>query len=107
MIVVLGSVVTAAGRLDEALALSEQHVARSLAEPGCIAHAVHRDTADPQRLVFVEKWADREALWQHFAVSASRAFGKALAALAVGAPTIEIYDATLVAVPGRDASRSV
>jgi quinol monooxygenase YgiN len=101
MIIVLGSVVAHAGRFDEALALSEEHVARSRAEPGCIAHAVHRDTENPHRLVFVERWSSREALWAHFAVPASRAFGKALAGLAVEAPTIELFEASAVDVPGR------
>lgn len=104
MIIVLGSVVAQAGREAEALRLSEEHVARSRAEPGCLAHAVHRDVENPQRLVFVERWASQEALWAHFQVPASRAFGKALAALAVGAPTIELFDASTVAVPGRGAA---
>lgn len=99
MIIVLGSVVAQPGRFDEALALSVEHVARSRLEPGCIAHAVHRDDQDGQRLVFVERWASREALWAHFAVPASRAFGKALAGLAAEPPTIELFAASVVAVP--------
>jgi len=55
MILVPGSVVVAEGCYAEALTLSEEHVARSRAEPGCIAHAVHQDTENPQRLVFVEQ----------------------------------------------------
>ena len=42
MILVHGHVVARVGAFDEALALSQEHVARSRAEPGCIAHAVHR-----------------------------------------------------------------
>ena len=101
MIIVLGSVVVRAGCLDEALALSREHVARSRAEPGCVAHDVHIDPDDPSRLVFVERWSSREALWVHFAVPASRAFGKALAGLASQPPAIEVFDATAVALPGR------
>ena len=54
MILVLGSGVVQERRFAEALALSQEHVARSRAEPGCIAHAVHQDTESPWRLVFVE-----------------------------------------------------
>lgn len=96
MIIVLGSVTVRADGLEQALALSREHVARSRAEPGCIAHAVHQDADDPLRLVFVEQWADREALQQHFVVPASRAFVKALGALAVGAPSMTLYDATVL-----------
>ena len=55
MIVLLGSVVIQPGRVEEALALSQVHVLRSRTEPGCISHAVYRDTENLQRLMFVER----------------------------------------------------
>lgn len=100
MILVIGDVVAREGRLAEALALSQEHVLRSRAEPGCVSHAVHQDTENPMRLVFVEQWADQGALWAHFQVPASRTFAKALAALAARPPGIEIYDAARVPMPG-------
>lgn len=100
MILVIGDVVAQEGRLAEAVALSQEHVRRSRAEPGCVSHAVHQDTEHPRRLVFVEQWADQPALWAHFQVPASRAFAKALGALAEQPPGIAIYDATQVAMPG-------
>ena len=104
MILVHGRVVARAGCVAEVLALSQEHVARSRAEPGCIAHAVHLDTENPQRLVFVEQWASPAALWDHFKLPASRAFAKALAGLASQAPDIAIFDATPVELPGRSAA---
>ena len=100
MIIVIGSVIARAGCHAEALALSQAHVARSRLEPGCLAHAVHQDTENPARLVFVERWADRAALLQHFKVPASRVFAKALAALAAEPPAIELFKATPFQVPG-------
>ena len=93
MILVIGSVTAQAGRYEEALALSQEHVARSRAEPGCAAHAVHRDTENPNRLVFVEEWLDQASLQQHFKVPASRAFAKALGELASQPPTLAVYEA--------------
>jgi len=93
VILVIGSVTAKPGRYEEALALSQEHVARSRAEPGCVAHAVHRDTEIPDRLVFVEEWVDQASLQQHFKVPASRAFAKALAELASQTPTMAVYDA--------------
>ena len=61
-------IIVRAEQVDEALRLSRQHVERSRAEPGCIAHAVHRDAENPLRLVFVEKWVDMAALQLHFCV---------------------------------------
>ena len=85
MVIVLASVRLKPGQVDDALALSRQHVARSRAEPGCLSHDVHRDSEDAQRIVFVERWADRAALAAHFQVPASRHFVKALTALAKSA----------------------
>lgn len=66
---------------------------RSRAEPGCLAHAVHRDSENPQKLVFLESWTDQAALAQHFQVAESRAFARYIGTLAVEPPRIEIYDA--------------
>ena len=93
MILVLGSVVVHEGSIDEAIRLSQEHVRRSRAEPGCMAHAVHRDCGNPQRLVFVEEWADEASLREHFQVPASRSFVAGLSALAAEAPTMSIYSA--------------
>ena len=86
------------------MALGQEHVARSRAEPGCVAHAVHQDAENPQRLVFVERQSSREALWEHFKVPASRAFAKALAGFATAVPSIELFEASEIAIPGRIAS---
>ena len=94
MILVLGHVTARPEHFDAVLKLSQPHVERSRAEPGCIAHAVHRDTENPLRLVFVEKWADMAALQVHFRVPASREFGKALGTLASEPPGLEIYEAS-------------
>jgi len=96
MILVTGSFVAQQGRFEEALAISLEHVRRSRLEEGCIAHAVHRDAEVPNRLVFVEEWADRAALAAHFALPASRDFVKAVVALAAAPPQIRIYEATPV-----------
>jgi quinol monooxygenase YgiN len=96
VILVLGSVVAKEGHLAEALMLSREHVACSRTEAGCLSHAVHQDTENPNRLVFVEQWQDEAALKEHFRVPASRAFAKALATLASEPPHLALYDATQV-----------
>lgn len=103
MILVHATVSVAPADLAEALRLSLEHVARSRAEPGCLAHGVHQDGEDPCRLVFVEKWESAEALWQHFRVPESRRFSKALAGLASERPVMDLYVASRLDVPGRGA----
>ena len=96
MILVLGSVVVREESVDEAVRLSQEHVHRSRAEPGCITHAVHRDCENRSRLVFVEEWADNASLKQHFKVPASRTFVAELSAMALEAPSMTIYAAERV-----------
>lgn len=91
MIIVLGSVRTDVGNRAAIEAESIAHCNRSRAEPGCIAHNCHFDAEDPDRLVFIEKWADANALRAHFAVEESRQFVAAIGALAKEPPVIEIF----------------
>ena len=93
MIIVTGAIVAAPEHVDEVERLSLEHVQRSRLEPGCLLHSVHRDVENPNRFVFVEHWADRDALLTHFGVSASGDFVNAAAALATEPPSIEIYEA--------------
>jgi quinol monooxygenase YgiN len=93
MIIIIGSATIRPEHFDAALKLGVEHSARSRAEPGCIAHNCHVDAEDPQRIVFVEKWADMAAVKTHFAVPASGEFVRALGGWAKGAPTMKIYEA--------------
>jgi len=93
MIIVTGSVQGRPDTINALLALSLTHVHRSRTEPGCLLHSVHFDAEDPLRLVFLEHWADADALRAHFAVSASREFVNELATLTVTAPEMHIYEA--------------
>lgn len=96
MLIVLGSVTVTPDSRDVALKASLEHVHRSRLEPGCISHAVHLDAENPDRLVFIEEWADMAALQTHFAVPASREFVAQLAQYATQGPEMGIFDATLL-----------
>jgi quinol monooxygenase YgiN len=97
VIIVTGIVKARPETLEEALRISLEHVHRSRLEPGCLLHSVHRDVEDADRLVFLEHWADRDALSAHFRVPASGASAKRLGELAAEPPTIGIYDAAPLA----------
>lgn len=91
MILVIGDVRIREGSLDAAVALSRKHVERSRREPGCISHDVHHHVDDTQRLVFVERWADRAAIDAHFRVPESIAFARELTSLAAERPIMEVH----------------
>jgi quinol monooxygenase YgiN len=93
VVIVTGSITALEEHVDEVERLSLEHVRRSRSEPGCLLHSVHRDVEDPHRFVFVEHWADGEALRQHFAVPASGRFVEAVSALASQPPSIQVYAA--------------
>ena len=99
MIIITGGAAIKPGHLAEALALGVEHSARSRAEPGCIAHNCHVDAEDPNRIVFVELWADMAAVQVHFAVPESGAFVRQLGAMAVGRPEMRIFEATELPSP--------
>ena len=96
MVLITGIAQARPETLQEMLKISIEHVHRSRLEPGCIAHAVSQDAEDPLRLVFVEKWTDQAAVNAHFAVPASRSFGKALYKLAAQPPQMEVFEAQAV-----------
>ena len=98
-IIVLGTIHGSAGAMPELEAMALEHVARSRTEPGCLAHSVQRSLEDPSLLVFVERWADRAALDQHFAVPASSTIIEAAVRLSVEPPTLDIYEVTSQAGP--------
>ena len=70
MVIVIGSITAKGEHVAEVERLSLEHVHRSRTEPGCLLHSVHRDVEDAHRFVFLEHWADRQALGDHFAVPA-------------------------------------
>jgi quinol monooxygenase YgiN len=86
MIIILANVQVAPNRMQEALAISKQHVARSRTEPGCISHSVYEDKDKENHLVFVEEWESDEALQRHFAVPETGQFANALGAMAAVRP---------------------
>jgi quinol monooxygenase YgiN len=98
VLIVTGSVRARPDTIEQALALSLEHVRRSRREPGCLLHSVHRDVEDPMRLVFLEHWADADALREHFRVPASGTFVTEVAALAEGSPEMAIYEARPLSV---------
>lgn len=94
MILVTGSLVASPETLTQLRQICMEHSARSRTEPGCLSHDVHIDCDNPLRLVFLERWADVEALRVHFGRSDARGFVKAARTLAVGGSPVEILQTT-------------
>lgn len=93
MIVITGHVILTPEHRERMIALGAGHSARSRGEAGCLGHRCHVDVEQPDRLVFVEEWADIAAVRAHFAVPASAAFVAEMRALSPQPPVIRIYTA--------------
>lgn len=92
--VVVVAVVTAAeGSGAEVEALIQSLIPPTHAEDGCIAFALHRDLADPHRLVLVERWTSRAALDQHLATAHLAAFRTAVAPLSAAPAQVTVMEA--------------
>lgn len=94
MIIVTGAILARPECIDELRSLSVEHVRRSRAEPGCIAHNVSVDVENELRLVFVEYWADLPSLMAHFKLQSSLAFVDDVRDRVSAPPEMKIFDAT-------------
>jgi quinol monooxygenase YgiN len=61
-------------------------------EEGCSAYALHRDKADPDTLVLVEKWDSQEALDQHFTRPHMAGLGELATTMLAAPPQILFCD---------------
>ncbi|MCW5646874.1 MAG: antibiotic biosynthesis monooxygenase [Sphingopyxis sp.] len=93
MILITGHVILTPEHRERMIALGAEHSARSRGEAGCLAHNCHIDVENPDRLVFVEEWADMAAVRAHFAVPASGAFVAEMRALSPQSPVMRIFSA--------------
>jgi quinol monooxygenase YgiN len=55
----------AEGHADEVVAAFEECIARTHEEEGCLLYALHRDAADPNHFVHLERWRSQEDLDAH------------------------------------------
>jgi quinol monooxygenase YgiN len=91
MIVVVGRVQTDADRRDALVRIGHAVAQASREEAGCISYRLHQDTELENQFVFVEEWADSEALQRHFATSHIREFMRAIPAAIVAPPDVKFH----------------
>ena len=93
MLLITGHVILTPEHRERMIALGAEHSARSRGEAGCVAHHCHVDCENPDRLVFVEEWADAAAVRAHFALPASRDFVAQMRALSPQPPVMRVFAA--------------
>ncbi len=98
MIIITATIPTTSANRNAVTALCIEHSRRSRAEPGCIAHHIHADCEDPNRLFYYEQWQDEAAVIAHFTLVESLDFVKRLTVLVGERPDMHIYGAKAVEV---------
>jgi quinol monooxygenase YgiN len=95
MIVVTGRVQIAAEQGESFTALATEMCQRSREEDGCGGYRVYADLEQPDRYVFVEEWADEDALQRHFREQHTGVFMKGLRDVLAG-PADAVFHTTSV-----------
>jgi quinol monooxygenase YgiN len=80
------------GRGEDGLAAFAELAAVTHTEEGCLAFALHRDPADADRVVLVERWTSRQALDEHLTLPHLQAFRRDSADVWAEPATIMVLD---------------
>lgn len=92
MVIFLARARVRADALGAVLAAAADMIARTPAEPGCIAYNGHQLIGDAQTIVFVEKWESRAHIEAHMAAAHTQAFLGLVGASVEAPPVIEMFD---------------
>ncbi|MCX5208737.1 antibiotic biosynthesis monooxygenase [Kitasatospora sp. NBC_00240] len=77
--IVIATLVAAAGRSDRLRTALEAMIEPSLEEPGCLAYQLYADPNRPEQMAIVEEWTDEAALQFHFGTDHFRQVAETLA----------------------------
>jgi quinol monooxygenase YgiN len=91
MIVVVGRVCSDGEKRDELIRVAQAVAAASRGEEGCISYRFYEDTELANEFVFVEEWADQQALERHFATDHIRVFMAAITGTLVAPPEVRFH----------------
>jgi quinol monooxygenase YgiN len=91
MIVVVGRVTSDGEKRDELIRVAQAVARASREEEGCISYRFYEDTEVSNEFVFVEEWADQQALERHFATDHIRVFMQAIPATITTPPDVKFH----------------
>ena len=91
MIVVVGRVTSDAEKRGELIEVAQAVARASRGEAGCISYRFYEDTEKPNEFVFVEEWADQQALDRHFATDHINLFMRSIPATITSPPDVKFH----------------
>ncbi len=91
MIVVVGRVTSDEEKRDQLIAVGQAVAQASRGEDGCLSYRLYEDTEIRNEFVFVEEWADQQALERHFATDHINVFMRAISATITSPPDVKFH----------------
>ena len=92
MIAVIAKIPVQEAKKDEALAGVKELMKGVATEEGTLAYSLNINKKDPNTLVIIEKYKDKEALGVHSSTPHFKAFMEKAMTFAAGQPEITVYD---------------
>ena len=98
MIVVMGTIILAAGDIDRLQGDMAKQMAATQAEDGSEHYVFSRDVTNPNTLLIAERWRDADALAAHGKTAHMAEFNKAIASATIKQISVKAYEVASVRV---------
>ncbi|MEE9914140.1 MAG: antibiotic biosynthesis monooxygenase [Deltaproteobacteria bacterium] len=92
MLTVIAKLPIKEGKMDEAIAGFKSLMTKVAGEEGTLLYSLNRDKANPNMLVVVEQYKDKDALAHHSSTPYFKEFFKTSAAFVGGKPEMSIME---------------
>ncbi|MBP2626193.1 MAG: Antibiotic biosynthesis monooxygenase [Firmicutes bacterium] len=91
MLVVIATLTVKSGKKAELFAFAQDLITATRAEQGCISYVLLDNPYDAGVCVFLEEWADKQALERHLTTSHIREWRQKSAELLTGKIDVKLY----------------
>ena len=80
-------------KVGEFIEFTNDAIAKSRAEEGCISYTLYQDPSDSTKFIFFEQWKDQAAIDHHFSTEHFKLSGSRAAEFEAAPTILTIYDA--------------
>lgn len=92
MITVIAKLAIQAGKIDETITMLKAMMEKVATEEGTLLYSLNRNPTDPNTLVIVERYKDKDALSAHSSTPHFKELFAKLATVLAGKPDIAVMD---------------
>jgi len=92
MISVVAKLIVQDGKAEETIEAFKAMLPNVAQEKGTLLYSLNRNPNDPNTIVVIERYADKDALTEHSSTPHFKAFSKKLGAVLAGKPEIAVLE---------------